>query len=199
MTNANVISRTMERGSQHQVSAHSEPSAQWAKQTRQTDRPDFPGVGNANNISLKNEIWEFPLWWSRLRIHLQWVGLLQRSGFDPWPQNFCMPQVWPPKKRKKGNFTFQFSPYFCFVVVVISSADWWCLIFILIVFIFIDSFLLLSEFYYICSGTMIIAYSMSIPNPQYGPPHPTGLIWKPQVFQSLWVSICSAKFTVSFF
>jgi len=30
-------------------------------------------------------IWEFPLWHHGLRIQLQWLGSLQRGGFNPLP------------------------------------------------------------------------------------------------------------------
>ena len=32
---------------------------------------------------------------------LLWLGSLLWHEFDPWPRNFCMPQVQPKKKRKK--------------------------------------------------------------------------------------------------
>ena len=42
---------------------------------------------------------------------LQWLGSLLRHGFDPWPGNFCMPQVWEKTKKKihyleKGSIGF---------------------------------------------------------------------------------------------
>ena len=33
--------------------------------------------------------------------HRLWLQL----GLDPWPENFCMPQVWPKKKKKKKTKT----------------------------------------------------------------------------------------------
>ena len=36
-----------------------------------------------------------------LTLLLQRLGLLLWQGFDPWPRNFHMPQVWPKKKKKK--------------------------------------------------------------------------------------------------
>ena len=33
-------------------------------------------------------------------LSLQWLRLLLWHGFDPWPRNFYMPQVWPEKKKK---------------------------------------------------------------------------------------------------
>ena len=65
---------------------------------------------------------EFLLWYSGLRIQMQWLGLPWRCGFgpqpwhcrlkdlvlpqlrlgfDPWPGKFHMPWVWPLKKKKK--------------------------------------------------------------------------------------------------
>ena len=34
-----------------------------------------------------------------------WLGPLQWRGFDPWPRNFGMQQIWPKRKkrRKKGK------------------------------------------------------------------------------------------------
>ena len=33
-----------------------------------------------------------------LALSLQWLGLLLWHGFDPWPVNFCMLQLWGKKK-----------------------------------------------------------------------------------------------------
>ena len=41
----------------------------------------------------KMDIQEFPLWYCGLRIRLQWLGLLERFRFEPWPRNFHVPQV----------------------------------------------------------------------------------------------------------
>lgn len=30
-----------------------------------------------------------------------WLGPLQWRGFDPWPRNFGMQQIWPKRKKKK--------------------------------------------------------------------------------------------------
>ena len=34
-------------------------------------------------------------------LSLQWLGLVPCHGFDPWPGDFHVPQVWPEKKKKK--------------------------------------------------------------------------------------------------
>ena len=68
--------------------------------------------------------------------------------------------------------------------------------------IFLNFFILLKEF-----STFIIVQWLSqssfivVPShiPSASPQPSTCLIWKLNVFQSLWVSICSAKFIVSFF
>ena len=35
-----------------------------------------------------------------LVLSLLWLRSLLWCRFDPWPGNFCMPQVWPKEKRK---------------------------------------------------------------------------------------------------
>lgn len=35
----------------------------------------------------------------------QWLGLLPRRGFDPWPGNVLMLLLWPKTKTKKQNQT----------------------------------------------------------------------------------------------
>ena len=34
-------------------------------------------------------------------LSLLWLWSLLWLRFDPWPRNFLMPRVWPPKKNKK--------------------------------------------------------------------------------------------------
>ena len=41
-------------------------------------------------------------WVKDLVLSLLWLGSLLWHGFNPWPGNFRMPQVWPKKKKKKG-------------------------------------------------------------------------------------------------
>ena len=36
--------------------------------------------------------------------------------FDPWPQNFCMLWVWPPKKKKKTVTSFPCFLVSCFLL-----------------------------------------------------------------------------------
>ena len=40
---------------------------------------------------------------------LLWLRLHLWCGFDPWPENLCMPQVWP-KLTKTGPVHFKASP-----------------------------------------------------------------------------------------
>ena len=39
-----------------------------------------------------------------LALLLQWLGSLLGHGFNPWPGDFCIPEVWPKKKKKKVHF-----------------------------------------------------------------------------------------------
>ena len=56
------------------------------------------------NIIIKILIKEFPLW---LRLRIQpydrqlWHRLQLMVGFDPWPRNFHMLQVWPKKEKNR--------------------------------------------------------------------------------------------------
>ena len=50
-----------------------------------------------------------------LALSLQWLGLLVWLGFDPWPKNFHMPQLWPNKIKYTDNITrFYFILFFSF-------------------------------------------------------------------------------------
>jgi len=48
----------------------------------------------------------------------QWLGLLWRCGFDPWPRNFHMLWVWSLKKSKIHNVwhpnenSYKYASYF---------------------------------------------------------------------------------------
>lgn len=52
------------------------------------------------DLSFRKISWEFPLWHGGLRIWLQWLRLLWRCRFDPWPGNFHILWVQPFKKKK---------------------------------------------------------------------------------------------------
>ena len=44
-------------------------------------------------------------------LSLLWHWSLPWLGFDPWPENFCMPWVWPQKMgKRKGEETAAPSP-----------------------------------------------------------------------------------------
>ena len=38
-----------------------------------------------------------------LELSLLWLRSLLWHGFDPWPENFCMPQLWKEPKKLKNN------------------------------------------------------------------------------------------------
>ena len=42
-------------------------------------------------------------WVKDLTLSLQWLGSLLWLGFDPWPGNSHMPQVWQKKKKKNAQ------------------------------------------------------------------------------------------------
>ena len=46
---------------------------------------------------LRMTFYEFP---SGLVVKKDLMSSLLWQGFDPWPGNFCMPQVWPKKGKK---------------------------------------------------------------------------------------------------
>ena len=54
-------------------------------------------------ISTQNLTFRFLLWQQNkdLVLSLQWHRSQQQLGFDPWPGNFHMPQVWLKKEKKK--------------------------------------------------------------------------------------------------
>ena len=42
-----------------------------------------------------------PWWVEDLALSLQQLGSLLWCRFDPWPENFHMPRIWPKGKKKK--------------------------------------------------------------------------------------------------
>ena len=42
------------------------------------------GKGEKEDVILKEQLWEYPLWHSELRIQPRWLGSVLRRGFDPW-------------------------------------------------------------------------------------------------------------------
>lgn len=53
------------------------------------------------NKSVKTQSMEFLLWHSKLRIRLQWLSLLRKHGFNPWPVTFIFHRYVKKKKKKK--------------------------------------------------------------------------------------------------
>ena len=52
-------------------------------------------------------------WVKDLALSLLWLWLLLWLGFDPWPGNFHMLQVWPKNKRQKQKQKSITHPCFC--------------------------------------------------------------------------------------
>ena len=48
------------------------------------------------------------LWVKGPALSVPWLGSLMWHGFYPWPENFCMLQVWPPPtqttEKEDGKF-----------------------------------------------------------------------------------------------
>ena len=42
---------------------------------------------------------------------LLWLGLLLELGIDLWPGNFCVPGVWPKKKRERERESSERFPH----------------------------------------------------------------------------------------
>ena len=120
--------------------------------------------------------------------HLSHVGTSQDTRCIPEPH------LW--EAHRKEALEYYLSAQFLLIIMSFWVPQRF-------IYLFIYLFLLLSEFYYNYTCTTIITtnfYSISIPNPHcIGPPPNLSHLETIGFFQSLWVSICSAKFIVSFF